>query len=99
MAIRLAMLAHHYRSDWEWTDADLMRRTGPARPCGGPRSAASSRGRPPSARHEVRAALAADLDAPPRSPPSTPGPPTEPGDGSGASWSVGLLDARLGILL
>jgi L-cysteine:1D-myo-inositol 2-amino-2-deoxy-alpha-D-glucopyranoside ligase len=23
MAIRLALLAHHYRTDWEWTDADL----------------------------------------------------------------------------
>jgi L-cysteine:1D-myo-inositol 2-amino-2-deoxy-alpha-D-glucopyranoside ligase len=23
MAIRLALLAHHYHSDWEWTDADL----------------------------------------------------------------------------
>src|SRR5919112_654291 len=23
MTIRLALLAHHYRSDWEWTDADL----------------------------------------------------------------------------
>lgn len=23
-AIRLAVLAHHYRSDWEWTDADLV---------------------------------------------------------------------------
>ncbi len=23
MAIRLALLAHHYRADWEWTDADL----------------------------------------------------------------------------
>jgi len=23
MAIRLALLAHHYRSDWEWTDASL----------------------------------------------------------------------------
>ncbi|MFL6091278.1 MAG: cysteine--1-D-myo-inosityl 2-amino-2-deoxy-alpha-D-glucopyranoside ligase [Aeromicrobium sp.] len=22
-AVRLALLAHHYRSDWEWTDADL----------------------------------------------------------------------------
>jgi len=23
MAVRLALLAHHYRSDWEWTDASL----------------------------------------------------------------------------
>lgn len=23
MAIRLALLAHHYRADWDWTDADL----------------------------------------------------------------------------
>jgi L-cysteine:1D-myo-inositol 2-amino-2-deoxy-alpha-D-glucopyranoside ligase len=27
MAIRLALLAHHYRSDWEWTAADLTRAT------------------------------------------------------------------------
>ena len=25
MAIRLVLLAHHYRSDWEWVDADLER--------------------------------------------------------------------------
>lgn len=25
MAIRLALLAHHYRSDWEWVNADLER--------------------------------------------------------------------------
>jgi L-cysteine:1D-myo-inositol 2-amino-2-deoxy-alpha-D-glucopyranoside ligase len=24
MAIRLALLAHHYRSDWEWTEDDLV---------------------------------------------------------------------------
>jgi L-cysteine:1D-myo-inositol 2-amino-2-deoxy-alpha-D-glucopyranoside ligase len=23
MAVRMALLAHHYRSDWEWTDAAL----------------------------------------------------------------------------
>jgi L-cysteine:1D-myo-inositol 2-amino-2-deoxy-alpha-D-glucopyranoside ligase len=23
MAIRLSLLAHHYRTDWQWTDADL----------------------------------------------------------------------------
>ncbi|MFP5415888.1 MAG: cysteine--1-D-myo-inosityl 2-amino-2-deoxy-alpha-D-glucopyranoside ligase [Actinomycetes bacterium] len=27
MAIRLALLAHHYRTDWEFTDADLARAT------------------------------------------------------------------------
>ena len=32
MAIRLALLAHHYRADWEWTDADLSPRRGPAAP-------------------------------------------------------------------
>jgi L-cysteine:1D-myo-inositol 2-amino-2-deoxy-alpha-D-glucopyranoside ligase len=25
MAVRLALLGHHYRSDWEWTDGDLER--------------------------------------------------------------------------
>ena len=38
MAIRLALLAHHYRADWEWTDDDLDRGRGPPRPLarGGP---------------------------------------------------------------
>ena len=26
MAIRLTLLRHHYRSDWEWTDAERNRR-------------------------------------------------------------------------
>ncbi|MEU9132472.1 cysteine--1-D-myo-inosityl 2-amino-2-deoxy-alpha-D-glucopyranoside ligase [Kitasatospora sp. NPDC048540] len=62
-AIRLALLAHHYRSDWEWTKDDLDRaverlarwRAAVSRPDG------------PSAEGmlaEVRAALAEDLDAP-----------------------------------
>ncbi|MFV0406010.1 MAG: cysteine--1-D-myo-inosityl 2-amino-2-deoxy-alpha-D-glucopyranoside ligase [Propioniciclava sp.] len=62
LAIRLALLGHHYRSDWEYTDADLQRaetrlscwraavRSAPAGA-----SAAAAR---------VRAALRADLDAP-----------------------------------
>ncbi|WP_335975284.1 MULTISPECIES: cysteine--1-D-myo-inosityl 2-amino-2-deoxy-alpha-D-glucopyranoside ligase [Streptomycetaceae] len=62
-AIRLALLAHHYRADWEWTDAvlaDAVARLGRWR-------AAVSRPDGPSADallEEVRAALADDLDAP-----------------------------------
>ena len=63
MAIRLALLRHHYRSDWEWTDGDLMRaetwladwRVAVAQPAG----AATA-----EVVREVRAALADDLDAP-----------------------------------
>ena len=63
MAIRLALLDHQYRSDWEWTDADLMRarerldrwRAAVSRPDGPPADAALA---------GVRAALAADLDTP-----------------------------------
>ncbi len=61
--IRLALLAHHYRSDWEWTDADLdvaQRRADRWREAtqatAGPGSAALLAG--------VRARLCDDLDAP-----------------------------------
>jgi L-cysteine:1D-myo-inositol 2-amino-2-deoxy-alpha-D-glucopyranoside ligase len=63
MAVRLVLLAHHYRDDWEYTDADLEAATA--------RLArwreAMSRAEGPAAEGlltEVRAALAADLDAP-----------------------------------
>jgi L-cysteine:1D-myo-inositol 2-amino-2-deoxy-alpha-D-glucopyranoside ligase len=63
MAIRLALLSHHYRSDWEWTDADLARaeeqlaslRAAVQEPLG----AATS-----SVVRGVRESLAEDLDAP-----------------------------------
>jgi L-cysteine:1D-myo-inositol 2-amino-2-deoxy-alpha-D-glucopyranoside ligase len=62
-AIRLALLAHHYRSDWEWTDGVLdeaVQRLGRWR-------AAVSRPDGPSADalvEEIREALADDLNAP-----------------------------------
>ena len=41
-AVRLALLAHHYRSDWEWTPADLERRRAP-RACAARRRAGGER--------------------------------------------------------
>jgi L-cysteine:1D-myo-inositol 2-amino-2-deoxy-alpha-D-glucopyranoside ligase len=63
MAIRLALLAHHYRADWEYTDADLAAanarlqawRTAAAKPSGPAADALLA---------QVRARLADDLDAP-----------------------------------
>ncbi|MFI6082243.1 cysteine--1-D-myo-inosityl 2-amino-2-deoxy-alpha-D-glucopyranoside ligase [Streptomyces sp. NPDC051217] len=62
-AIRLALLAHHYRSDWEWTDQELETavarlarwRAAVSRPDGPPAQALVE---------EVREALSNDLDAP-----------------------------------
>ncbi|SCD68532.1 L-cysteine:1D-myo-inositol 2-amino-2-deoxy-alpha-D-glucopyranoside ligase [Streptomyces sp. DvalAA-14] len=62
-AIRLALLDHHYRADWEWTDAVLDEavqrlarwRAAVSRPDGPPADALVE---------EIREALADDLDAP-----------------------------------
>ncbi|MFF4497887.1 cysteine--1-D-myo-inosityl 2-amino-2-deoxy-alpha-D-glucopyranoside ligase [Streptomyces sp. NPDC001546] len=62
-AIRLALLSHHYRADWEWTDAVLAEaearlarwRAAVSRPDGVPADAVVE---------EVREALSHDLDAP-----------------------------------
>ena len=63
MAVRLALLAHHYRSEWEWDETSLP--AGEAR-LGRWRDAVSGNGGPsPDATlAAVRAALANDLDAP-----------------------------------
>ena len=63
MAIRLAVLAHHYRQPWEWFDADLT--AGVAR-LEHWRAAMSGNGGPVSVATlaEMRAAIADDLDAP-----------------------------------
>ena len=45
MAIRLALLAHHYRADWEWTDdvlAEAERRLGRWRAAVAPAPAAGA---------------------------------------------------------
>jgi L-cysteine:1D-myo-inositol 2-amino-2-deoxy-alpha-D-glucopyranoside ligase len=67
MAIRLALLAHHYRADWEWTGAVLTAardRLALWRAAAGP--AAPSRAVPAAAPvlRAVRERLADDLDAP-----------------------------------
>jgi L-cysteine:1D-myo-inositol 2-amino-2-deoxy-alpha-D-glucopyranoside ligase len=74
MAIRMAMLAHHYRSDWEWTDAvlaDANARLVRWRAALAHTEAAASAGpdvAPSAAAVEtlagVRARMRADLDAP-----------------------------------
>ncbi|GEN79095.1 L-cysteine:1D-myo-inositol 2-amino-2-deoxy-alpha-D-glucopyranoside ligase [Actinotalea fermentans] len=63
MAVRLAVLAHHYRADWEWTDAALA--DAQARLARW-RAALSGVGGPDaeSTVSAVRAAIADDLDAP-----------------------------------
>jgi L-cysteine:1D-myo-inositol 2-amino-2-deoxy-alpha-D-glucopyranoside ligase len=63
MAVRLALLAHRYRSDWEWTDADL---TSAEARLSRWRSAASLPSGPPAEAvlADLRRHLADDLDAP-----------------------------------
>lgn len=62
MAIRLTLLRHHYRSDWEWTDAELWDAVDMI---GRWREAASRAGAPTGpVVTTVLAALANDLDAP-----------------------------------
>lgn len=63
MAVRLAVLAHHYRADWEWTDDVLTEAQARLARW---RSAVSGVGGPDaeSTVEAVRAALADDLDAP-----------------------------------
>jgi L-cysteine:1D-myo-inositol 2-amino-2-deoxy-alpha-D-glucopyranoside ligase len=63
MAIRLALLRHHYRADWEWTDAELWTAVDDVARW---RKALSLGSGAPAAPvvDEVLAALADDLDAP-----------------------------------
>ena len=96
--IRLAILAHHYRSDWEWTDEELTvaeqrltawRRALPTASAGQATELATA----------VRAALADDLDAPRALALLDDWAAASAGDGSGADLVRDLVDARLGIRL
>ena len=98
-ALRLALLAHHYRADWEWSDDDLPRAE---------KRLATWRSQLPRASQEqaerlvsdVRTALADDLDTP-RAVAVLDAWAEDPagGDGSGAEVVRDLVDARLGIAL
>jgi L-cysteine:1D-myo-inositol 2-amino-2-deoxy-alpha-D-glucopyranoside ligase len=62
MAIRLTLMRHHYRTDWEWTDAQLFDAVDTLARW---RSALSGAGAPAEpVMTEVLAALADDIDAP-----------------------------------
>ncbi|HJR38323.1 MAG TPA: cysteine--1-D-myo-inosityl 2-amino-2-deoxy-alpha-D-glucopyranoside ligase [Nocardioidaceae bacterium] len=99
MAIRLALLARHYRADWEWTDADLERANARLASWRDALEHASDQ----DARQlvgAVRTRLADDLDAPAALEAIDAwAAGRRDGDGSGADDVRGLLDARLGILL
>jgi L-cysteine:1D-myo-inositol 2-amino-2-deoxy-alpha-D-glucopyranoside ligase len=98
MAIRLALLAHHYRSDWEWTDADLA---AAQERLAHWRTAVdhASRRQAEGLVEAVRAALANDLDAPGALGIVDGWAAGERGDGSGSALVRDLLDARLGLSL
>src|SRR5690554_1603551 len=87
-AIRLAILAHHYASDWDWTDDALA--AGEAR-LELWRSAASGNGGPPAepALADIRAAPAAHPGAPlaPAAARAWAHPPL-PGSAAGPSWAA-----------
>lgn len=101
--IRLALLAHHYRSDWEWTESDLpaaVRRLEAWRAA----LPTVDTARAGELVADVRAALAVDLDAPGAievldrwagQAAAVGG----TGDAEGAAVVRGLVEARLGITL
>ncbi len=64
MAIRLALLRHHYRSDWEWTDAELWDAVDTLARWRRALSLGAGRPRDAPVVQSVLAALAEDLDAP-----------------------------------
>jgi L-cysteine:1D-myo-inositol 2-amino-2-deoxy-alpha-D-glucopyranoside ligase len=103
MVIRLAILAHHYRSDWEWTDQDVAAAQERLAVWRAAVDSASYEGAA-ALLHAVRAALADDLDAPAAVAAvdawavATATAPDEAG-AAGADLVRAVLDARLGLVL
>jgi L-cysteine:1D-myo-inositol 2-amino-2-deoxy-alpha-D-glucopyranoside ligase len=98
MAVRAALLAHHYRSDWEWTDAELRDagarldrwRAAVARPSGPPAGPVAD---------AVRGRLADDLDAPGALAAIDAWAAADGADASSPAQVRALADALLGIAL
>ena len=98
LALRLALVSHHYREDWEWTDDQL-----------GSAAERLARWRSAADRtdvalaqelaRDVRAALADDLDTPRAVAHLDDWAATANGDGAGGQLVRDLVDARLGLLL
>jgi L-cysteine:1D-myo-inositol 2-amino-2-deoxy-alpha-D-glucopyranoside ligase len=97
MAIRLALLAHHYRRDWEWTLAELAAAETRLQEW----REAVRRSATPSAEEltkRVRAVLADDLDAP-AALAAIDSWATEEGKEDGGAQVADMIDALLGIHL
>ncbi len=95
MAVRLALLAHHYRSDWSWKDDDLTsaeQRLAHWREA----VATGASGDASSVVAEVRAGLADDLDTP-RALAAVDA--WAAGEGTGADQVAAACDALLGVAL
>jgi L-cysteine:1D-myo-inositol 2-amino-2-deoxy-alpha-D-glucopyranoside ligase len=99
MAVRLALLGHHYRSDWEWT-ADDLRRAQARLERWRQALAAASEQHARQLTTVLRECLSNDLDAPAAlDAVDAWAAGWHQGDGSGADPVRRLLDARLGIAL
>lgn len=98
MAIRLALLRHHYRADWEWYDAELT--TAEETLADWRRAVTRDSGAAAApVIDEVMAALADDLDAP-RALAAIDAWVSADGDETGAPGQIrDLLDAALGLTL